>query len=345
MEGAENQLAEFNAAPSALGYIYQYEVGLLEFLRRDDPSLELSIELLDDVAFEGEQTELMQAKYRVRPGNLTDGSAELWKTLRVWSEGVAALPDAALVLVSTANAPDGSIAALLRADANRDTDVAYELLVMYAQSTSSTTLASARGAFLGVDDERRRELVERIVISDGSPSFEDLDEEFRRALRLAAPLDRRDALATRLREWWLARSRQHLVEVAGGGHPRISAAEIEGRLGDLRDELAADNLPIDFEEIEPPGSVDAEDQRHFIMQLRLIALANERIRNAVHDHNRAFHQRSRWLRDDLVDLDELRRYESRLREEWQRLWLPETDETEEVSDVAAEERGRDVFLS
>jgi hypothetical protein len=302
------------------------------------------MEVLDDVALEGEQTELIQAKYHVTPGSLTDASPDLWKTLRVWSETATSQPDALLVLVTTSMAASGSIASLLRA-VDRDPEMAHQRLVNVARSSSSQTLAPAMGAFLGLSDEDRLALVGRVLISDAAPGFDDLDEHFRSALRLAAPADRRDALASRLREWWLLRAEQHLVAVAQDAHPRVSGAEIEARLGDIRDELSADNLPVDFQELEPPDDEDIDEQRKFVMQLRLVALSRPRVRKAVHDYNRAFHQRSRWLREDLVGFDELRKYELRLREEWERLSMPETDEELEISDEEAAVRGRNVFMS
>jgi hypothetical protein len=326
--------------------VYQCELALLEYLRHEDPGLDVSIEVLDDIALEGEQTELIQAKYHLKEaGSLSDMSPDLWKTLRVWSESATSQPNALLVLVTTATAGAGSIASLLRA-ADRDPTAAHQRLVNIAKSSSSQSLAPAMRAFVDLPDEDRVSLVDRILVNDGGPGFEDLDEQFRTALRLAVPSDRRDALAARLREWWLARTERHLVEVAQGTHPRISGTEIEGRLGDLRDELAADNLPIDFEELEPPGEEEVDEQRKFVMQLRLVALARPRVRKAVHDHNRAFHQRGRWLREDLVGFDELHRYEVRLKDEWERLWLPESnDELQQLSDEEAEDRGRGVFLA
>jgi hypothetical protein len=293
---------------------------------------------------EGEQTELIQAKYHVAPGTLTDASPDLWKTLRVWSEVSASQPAALLVLVTTATAASGSIASLLRVE-DRDVHLAHQRLVNVAKSSSSQSMAPAMGAFLGLSDEDRLALVDRILISDAAPRFDDLDERFRSALRLAVPADRRDALALRLREWWLLRAEQHLVAVAQGAHPRVSGTEIEARLGDIRDELSADNLPIDFQELEPPDEEDVDEQRKFVMQLRLIALSRPRVRKAVHDYNRAFHQRSRWLREDLVGFDELRKYEIRLKEEWERLSMPETDEDWEPPDEEAAVRGRSVFMS
>jgi hypothetical protein len=201
---------QFSAAPSALGYLYQVEVALLEALRREDPALELSIEALDDIAFEGTQTELLQTKLQITPGSLTDGSGDLWRTLRIWSTLETSQPEALLVLVTTATAQEGSIAALLRSGSQRDPSLAHERLVVYARSTSAQTLAPARKAFLDLDDERRLSMVERIVIADEAPGLEDLDEALDRVLRHAAPPDRRPKLISRLREWWLLRAEGHL---------------------------------------------------------------------------------------------------------------------------------------
>lgn len=341
--GGEN-LTQFSAAPSALGYLYQFETALLEYLRRDDPAIDLSIEVLDDIALEGAQTELLQTKLEIEPGSLTDGSAGLWKTLRVWSESVDVTPDALLVLITTASAPDNSIAALLRAD-DRDEEGAHDRLVAYARAATGKTLAPARNAFLSLAEDKRRAMVGRIVIADAAPVIDNLDEEFERSLRHAAPLATRPHLVTRLREWWLLRAERHLIDVAAGLSPEISSAEIEDRIASLRDQLTADNLPNDFEELTAPSDEEvAADKRAFVMQLRLIALGNERIRLAVHDHNRAFTQRSRWLREELLMGDELEAYERRLKDEWRRIWLPETDnELDGITDDNALRRGREVF--
>ena len=40
--------------------------------------------------------------------------------------------------------------------------------------------------------------------------------------------------------------------------------------------------------------------------------------HALREYFRAYVQRSRWVKEDLVNTDELPRYERRLREEWER---------------------------
>jgi ABC-3C protein len=337
---------DFSAAPSALGYAYQCDIALLEYLRRDDPALDVSVELLDDVAFEGDQIELLQSKYEITPGSLSDASPKLWKTIRVWSETTTARPAALLVLFTTSVAADGSTAALLRDDEHREPSAAHDRLVATARSTRNQDLEPAVKAFLGLADDVRRDLVDRIVIADRQPVIADLDDAYARELRHAAPRDRRPALVTRLREWWLLRAERHLDLVARGGQARIRGQEIEAKIADLRDQLTSENLPIDLEDLaEPTDEEIAEDQRMFVMQLRLIALNNRRIALAVHDHNRAFAQRARWVREDLLVTGELETYERRLVEEWERLFLPETDEPEDMDDKQACACGRDLLRS
>jgi len=233
---------------------------------------------------------------------------------------------------------------LLRSE-DRDERQAHDRLVSYAQAASGEELAPARKAFLALPEDKRRELVGHIVVADAAPPIEDLDAEFASALRHAAPAATRSQLVGRLREWWLLRAERHLVDVAAGLSPRINSLEIEEKIGSLRDQLAADNLPNDFEEMTAPSDEEvAADSRAFVMQLRLISLGNERVRLAIHDHNRAFAQRSRWLREDLLLGEELEVYERRLKDEWERIWLPETDEElDGISDEAAALRGREVF--
>ncbi len=72
-------------------------------------------------------------------------------------------------------------------------------------------------------------------------------------------------------------------------------AEIEARLHYISQSLRDDNLPLDFEDLdEPTADQVAADDRIFVHQLRLISWHNQRIRQAIYDHNRAFLQRSRW---------------------------------------------------
>jgi hypothetical protein len=136
----DEKSSPFAATPSALGYSYQFRYALLATIRRlrDEPEFEISIETLDDVVFEkgGQPSAILQTKHhRSRAAALSDASPDLWKTLRIWSGFVTdagVRGDAALFLVTTSTADQGSAAFYLRA-VGRDEKKALERLRATAQ--------------------------------------------------------------------------------------------------------------------------------------------------------------------------------------------------------------------
>jgi hypothetical protein len=95
---------QFSAAASAIGYLYQCRYALLESLRRlrRDDQFRVFIETLDDVVFErdGEPPDLLQTKHHIKKtADLTDTSVDLWKTIRIWCEGLinSNIPDGATI--------------------------------------------------------------------------------------------------------------------------------------------------------------------------------------------------------------------------------------------------------
>src|SRR5262245_7713667 len=103
-----------DASPSALGYLYQCRYALLLALQKgDEPNLCLCIEKIDDVTFHDSPSsptvarECLQFKHKInRKGGLGDSSLDIWKTLKIWSDGVKQkrfdLNRVSLFLVTTA---------------------------------------------------------------------------------------------------------------------------------------------------------------------------------------------------------------------------------------------------
>ncbi|MGQ0794877.1 MAG: ABC-three component system protein [Nitrosopumilaceae archaeon] len=59
----------------------------------------------------------------------------------------------------------------------------------------------------------------------------------------------------------------------------------------------------------------------FVNQLNIIMLRQPRIKKAITDYYKAYNQRSRWVREKLVFLNELSEYESQLIDEWERYFF------------------------
>ncbi|MGH8614688.1 MAG: ABC-three component system protein [Gammaproteobacteria bacterium] len=165
-------------------------------------------------------------------------------------------------------------------------------------------------------EDKRLVLLNAVHILDRSPTIEDLLPKLRHEVRLAARREHVDPFIRRLEGWWFSVVVRHLSSPGAG---TILVEEIESQIADLREQFKCDNLPIDFLNAEPPEPLDPEnDPRVFVAQLRLISLANPRIEFAIRDFYRAFQQRSRWVREDLLLVGELETYERRLVEEWER---------------------------
>lgn len=316
----------FDATPSALGYIYQVRYALFLALKKiaevnDPDDCFISIEKLDDIAFEesGNPVELLQAKYHGRPGNLTDRSADLWKTVRVWSEMIVGqevpLEDVAYTLLTTESAVSDSIANYLGIDdETRNIQAALKAMRIISQETQNATNKKAYEAFTTLKPCEQERLLNSIYIITNSPHIIDVEKKIKRQIRLSASAQHVDAFTSRLEGLWFKR----VIEVmSSDDHSAISIGELVSIIDDLRSQFLPSNLPSDFDDIDPEDIGVENDERTFVEQLRLIGASNRVIKVAIINYYRAFEQRSRWSRENLVRPGELKKYLNRLKDEWE----------------------------
>ncbi len=319
------KISDFSASDAALGYVYQVRIALLWSLRRLKQGQEfiVTLETLDDVTFEtkGQPDELLQTKHhKNKAANLTDASTDLWKTLRVWFEGYAkgSVPrGATLHLLTTATANAGTAAANLRVQ-NRNVSAAVQALEATAQSSGSQENLPAYTAFLAADEATRRLLLNSVVIIDAAENVLDLNPVLRSEVYWATESKYHDAFLDRLEGWWLRRVVKHLSHVREGDE--ILSDELEAQMSDLREQFKADSLPIDDDLLDfklDETTYEAHTDSVFVRQIELTKAGKRRIAAAIRDYYRAFEQRSRWLRDDLLLIGDLDKYENRLIEEWE----------------------------
>ena len=80
------------------------------------------------------------------------------------------------------------------------------------------------------------------------------------------------------------------------------------------------------------------------MQLRAIDVGNTRIEKAILDYYRAYEQRSRWAREELLVGDEIGRYEKKLVDEWERYADALSDDLgETATEAQLTKTGREIF--
>jgi hypothetical protein len=298
---------------------------------------------------QGSPQELLQLKHHTNPASLTDSSCDLWKTIRIWStnfrEGEISFPDTALTLVTTAQAPDDSIAALLRPDNNRQPKLAAKRLLDIASTSTNASLTSSFDAFKALSPHQQAMLTQAIQILDNSPSIIDTACEIKDRLKVAVRRRHLDALYERLEGWWLGKMVRHL---GGESTDLITGFEVFDKIREIAEQFGPEVLPIDYLEAQPPIPPDPEtDNRRFVMQLKEIAVNNRRIEKAILDYYRAFEQRSRWAREELLIGDELEQYEKKLVDEWERFYLALQDDWQLDEATATEQDcqrfGREVY--
>lgn len=347
---AMTQTNPFSAADSALGYLYQIRVALLWALRRlKKGEFTVSLETLDDVTFESKGTpaELLQTKHHTnRKSSLTNASEDLWKTLRIWLEGNAGktIPSgASLHLLTTGIAPEGSVAAYLRSDEGRDIESALKGLLATAQSSSNAANSPAYKAFLQTTPKDRERVLANVFVFDAAPNIARLGEDLTNEVFWAVEREHHEAFLERLEGWWFRRVLKQLT--SNLVTDRILAAEIEAQMSDLREQFKQASLPIDDDLLVfdlDDATQAAHSESAFVRQLEIIAASKKRIAAAIRDYYRAFEQRSRWLRNDLVLIGDLSQYERRLTDEWELIFEGVKDEIgstegEEIKKQAARE--------
>lgn len=339
MSSGSNQHTQFSAGDSALGYLYQVRLALLlalERLPQEDDGFVVYLETLDDIVFEQQGTprELLQLKHhKKKAANLTDRSEDLWKSLRVWIEGrkAGAIPhDAKLFLITTSSAGSDSLVQYLLKE-NRDEMEAVKGLrdvVSLEESKrkekGKTVVNEKRySLFRNLEPEEQEALVHSITVFPHTPDIIDLNQELQSCLYYAAPRDHQQSFLEGLEGWWYRRSIQCI------GDPRsfrIYSSEIDSKIKDLREQYQSNSLPIyeDIFDAEVDGS--AYDEAVFVKQAQLAEISEKRIFTAIRDYYRAFEQRSRWLREELLYISDLEKYERRLKEEWEIVFDRITDE-------------------
>ncbi len=265
--------------------------------------------------------------------------------MRIWSthvkDGVIQVPPTTLTLITTAEAPAASIAAALRPGRERDCAAALDRLREVAQTSKNDDLKAAFAAFSALTDDQQFRLVEAIHVLDNSPDISDTGDKIRDRIRAAVDRQNRDALFERLEGWWFGK----VVDQLRSAKPApVAGFEVYDKLRAIAEQFGPDALPIDYLDARPDSVDPHTDNRTFVRQLRAIDVGLTRIEKAILDYYRAFEQRSRWAREELLVGDEVDSYERRLIDEWERFAAALTEELDgAASEIELKRVGRQIF--
>jgi hypothetical protein len=310
------------AAGPALGYIYQFQVALLQLVPHalTNADVKVSLEVFDDVAFDfnaGPARSVFQVHHSLtNERELLDTSAKLWRTLAIWATEWKRLEPGesrVMTLLSTQRARAGTGLAALTLD-NRDHEHALATLVAVAEDPDGPNgTAKDRATFLALGELEQREMLRSVTVIDGAPPAVDMHQRFQALLAPTHESRYVASMADAVEGWWWPRVA--LALTSGGS---VDAADLRAAIDDARRSLSSTALPIlrleDFSAAELPSLDPAEAK--FLQCLHAIAASAVRRRRAVDDYQRAFAHRSRWARRGLLGPREYERYEDDLHGQW-----------------------------
>jgi hypothetical protein len=248
------------ASEQMLGYLYQVRYALALLLENDNSDFQISIEKFDDVAFskDGMPKQLIQLKHHIqRQGSLTDGSTDLWRTLKVWIDVLSDSPDildgTEFLIVTTAIAPDGTAASYLKKGENRNAERAYEKLKDVCLKSENKDHKKYYDSFLKTDESTIKHLISQICVIDGASDIIDVEKNFRKQIRYSCIPKYENQICERLEGWWYKKA----IEALCSGTPIfVTQSQVRSFIVSVSQEYSDDNLPIDIFDI---GNLQEDD--------------------------------------------------------------------------------------
>lgn len=327
----------FSAKEPALGYYYQIIRGLVLLLdedRMESPSL--SFECLDDISIENEEeTDLYQLKLHVSTAQLTDRSADFWKTIRVWSEGIADgtyIPERTIfTLITTANKSADTFISKFGSNEKKDLENILTVMETISLETDNATNEKGYNAFIALSEDQKKTLIKNIRIADADLSIEETMSALCKRLELSAPSKFLDKFVDGVMGWWFIETVKMLASKTNNP---LSRESVKNQITTLRDQLREDALPDDFfsEENVSDSVLKESLSETYVKQLGLVDATDREKRAAINDYQKAYGQRSKWLRDGRVTQDDYDKFDAELRYDWKSRFELMQDITENKSE-------------
>lgn len=340
---------DFSADDSILGFKYQlrYALYLLwEAERTYGLDVAIDIECIDDIDVHAADklTKLVQTKNTATV--LTNSSAPLWKTLRIWSEaireGIADPSSVKFELVTTSPNPDDDLAIvnLLQQNTSHARQAALSRMrALAANKRGQQTLGPAYRAFHDLPPDQQEQLVQKIVIQTSAPTFDQLDQLICDRIDHGPPGKKKPFAKVLFGHW------DQLVEIhlREGKRTKITWQELQSLLHEISMQFQEDNLPTEFIGILQHAFPSlSEDNRTFMRQLLAIGATERQRERAQRDCLRSTQLLGFWQRHILVRPDEVLKHSQRLVGECE-LQHENAEARPDFAVTSAQECGRQIY--
>lgn len=314
----------FSANEPNLGYLYQMRYGLMLIVSEQNQDAKLFIEKIDDISIEKpDLIDVYQTKLHINSvANLTNASTDLWKTIRVWSEGIKdghLDPDNCLFnLITTAEASADTIPFKLKqgTSTTRNIEELIKSLLDIATTSKSETNKAAYAAFSSLSYDQQKKLIKNISVVDSSIDLNEAKNNIKKILCYSTPREKIEALYHRLEGWFVG----EVILQLQNQRAEITGKDVQDKILDIADSLKADNLPADFtfSIAADEGQLSPYRSKIFVKQLDAVGVNSKLINHAISDYHRAFSQKSKWLRDGLINPTDEMQYDTKLIDDWER---------------------------
>ncbi len=316
----------FSAIEPNLGYLYQVRYGLFLIVSEQNPFAKILIEKIDDISIElPDLLNVYQTKLHINSvANLTNSSTDLWKTIRVWSVGIAngqLDPDNCLFnLITTAVASADTIPFKLKQGKSetRNVEDILKSLLEVATTSKNETNKAAYSAFIALNNAQQKKLIKNISIVDSSIDLNEAKDSIKKLLYYSTTQEKVEAMYQRLEGWFI----NEVILQLQNQRAEITGKDVQDKILDLADSFKVDNLPADFNIsiASDEGQLSPYRNKIFVKQLEAIGVNSnsKTISHAISDYHRAFSQKSKWMRDGLLNASDEMDYDAKLIDDWER---------------------------
>ncbi|MBB6400979.1 hypothetical protein HNP92_000264 [Methanococcus maripaludis] len=334
----------YSAKYSILGYYYQLYYPIYYLFKNPelDEDFEINIEKLDDFQITSENiNNLFQVKNsETESASLGDSGELLWKTINIWSHNILNnsidVKDSKFFLITTSQASKKSVCWDLKDYARTDkenSNITQRLLEIakgnhkkkkeeYNQKKENDKEKKTQGKkskfqsvysnFLKLKPEQRKNLVKSIVILDGNPKIEDLEQGIEKHIEMYVNSEYMSDAKIELAGWW----KERLLDCLINNNP-IKVSEFKDKICEIREKYKFKfSDQCGGLELKPDSKYRDAD-RLYLKQLDLIQV-NQKIKdNAAIDYYRMKEQYSRWS-NRFSNIPELKNFKRQILEIWSR---------------------------
>src|SRR5206468_1577783 len=144
-------------------------------------------------------------------------------------------------IITTATAPAGSAAELLRTGRSKENlSKAIQQLLAAASRSSNSTTEAVRDKFLKLPPSVRDSLCGAIAVYDNAPNIIDARAVIEDLVSFAAPAEHVKVLVDYLEGWWFAR----VIEMLLSKGKSISVTALRQKIDELRESFKVGGLPL-----------------------------------------------------------------------------------------------------